>query len=260
MHAWMRTVAVTTLCLALLAGASGSPCAARDRGTRPRLVFTTFPSDGMGLLFNQILIEAYGRIGYDVEALKVPAERGLIMADQGQCDGMDARAPVVEEVCVNLIRVPTPLYTNLLVAFSKKTDIDTAEGWDALAPYRLGSVLGYKFVEKQTSVYDRVLVSCYDQLFALLENDRLDVAVVAYLDALPSLRDFDLGDIRLLSPPLGRTPMYHYLHKQHADLVPVIDGVLRQMREEGRMDALLEEIMAGVETLEVVPCRAMQAQ
>jgi len=260
MHAWMRRVAVTTLCLALLAGASGSPVAARERDQRPRLVFTTFPSGGMGLLFKRILTEAYGRIGYDVEAVKVPAERGLVMANQGQCDGMDARAPVIEETCANLVRVPTPLYTNTVVAFSKRTDMDLAEGWDALAPYRLGSVLGYKFVEKMTSAYDRVLVSCYGQLFAMLKNDRLDVAVTEYLDVMPSLRGFDFGNIRLLSPPLAHTPMYHYLHEKHADLVPVIDAVLRQMREEGRMDALLEEIKAGVGGMESVPCRSMQPQ
>lgn len=260
MHALMRTVAVIALCLAVLAGPLDSPCAARGQGSRPKLVFSTFPSDGMGVLFRQILVEAYGRIGYDVEVRKAPAERGLVLANQGHCDGMDARAPVVEESCPNLVRVPTALYVNTVVAYSKKTDIDPARGWDVLAPYRVGSLLGYKFVEKKTSAYDRVLVSCYGQLFAMLENDRLDVAVVAYLDALPSLRDVNLGGIRMLSPPLASTPMYHYLHKKHADLVPAIDSVLRRMRDEGRLDALLEEAVAVFKTMHVIPCKTSLPQ
>jgi polar amino acid transport system substrate-binding protein len=32
--------------------------------------------------------------------------------------------------------------------------------------------------------------------------------------------------------------MYHYLNKRHADLVPKIDAVLRDMAAEGRLKAI----------------------
>ena len=244
MSAWMRRTFVLAVCLALLAGPAADRSSARERENRPRLVFTTFPSEGMGLLFKRILTEAYGRIDYDVEILSVPAARALIMANQGESDGEAARGPLAGDMFENLIRVPTVLYTNSLVAFTKKREINVAEGWSAFAPFRIGSVIGYKFIEKETSGFDRVMVSCYRKLFVMLQNDRLDVALSGYLDVMASLKDFDFKEIRLLFPPLARIPMHHYLHKKHADLVPLVDGALMQMREEGRMDAILDEVMA----------------
>lgn len=243
MRNWMKKTGSIFLCLVLLmVGAGGNPCSARDRDKRPSLVFTTFPSNGMGLLFNRILVEAYARIGYGTKILRVPPERALTMADEGIVDGEAARVPVIEEAHLNLIRVPTPVYINTVVAFSKKREIDLSKGWTALAPYRLGTVRGYKYVEKQTSAYDHTLASSYGQLFAMLKNDRVDVAVTEYLETMSSLMNFDFGDIRLLSPPLARRPMYHYLHRKHADLVPRIDAELRRMKDEGRLKTILEEI------------------
>lgn len=248
MSAWIKRVVALAVCLALLAGPAVDRSAARERDKRSRLVFTTFPNEGMGLLFKRILTEAYERIDCDVEILSVPAGRALVMSDRGESDGEAARGPVAEDLFENLIRVPTVLYTNAVVAFAKNREIDVAAGWGALAPYKLGSVIGYKFIEKETTGYDRTLVSCHDKLFLMLQNDRLDVALTGYLDVMASLNDFDLEEICLLSPPLARIPMYHYLHKKHADLVPLIDTSLRQMREEGRMDAILNEILVELGT------------
>lgn len=210
--------------------------------SRPKLTFSTFPSEGMGVLFKRILTEAYGRIGYDVAIEGVPAERALVMSNQGLVDGEAARVPVVEPACPNLIRVPTPLYTNRVVAFAKKEGVDVTNGWKSLFPYSIGSVRGYKYIEKQTSHMNRVLVSCYQRLLNLLINDRLDVVVAEYFDVLPTLKEMQPKNIRMLEPPLAYNPMYHYLHKRHADLVPRIDKVLHDMHSEGRMLAIQREM------------------
>ncbi len=230
-----------------------------DRFSRSILVFTTFPSEGMGLLFERILREAYARIGYDVVMEKVPAERALVMANQGKVDGEAARVSVIEPNCPNLIRVPTPLYVNRVVVFTKRKDIDPAKGWGSLSRYKVGSVLGYKYIQKKTANMNRVLALDYRQLFTMLVNDRIDVAVTEYFEVLPILRVMDPEGIKMLLPPLDYKSMYHYLHKRHAALVPKIDSVLRAMREEGRMEAIQREMeqepgrpscMAGC----VVPC------
>eukprot|EP00828_Plagiopyla_frontata_P031207 TRINITY_DN41046_c0_g1_i2.p2 TRINITY_DN41046_c0_g1~~TRINITY_DN41046_c0_g1_i2.p2 ORF type:complete len:275 (-),score=55.36 TRINITY_DN41046_c0_g1_i2:97-921(-) len=209
---------------------------------RPLLVFTSFPCDGMALLFKRILTEAYGRIGYDVRVEGVPAERALVMSDQGVVDGEAARVPVIEAVCPNLIRVPTPLYMNRVVVFSRIGDIGLSDGWEGLYPYRVGVVRGYKFVDKMTASMNRVVAPDYENLFSMLENGRLDIVVTEYFEALPALKELQPHNVRILLPPLAYNPMYHYLHKRHADLVPRIDKVLREMRREGRMEALQREI------------------
>ena len=219
--------------------------AAADPGVghqHPQLVFSSFPSDGMALLFKRILTEAYGRIGYDVTVEGVPAERALVMSNQGVVDGEAARVPVIEPVCPNLIRVPTPLYVNRVVVFSRIGEIDLSHSWDGLYPYRVGVVRGYKFVDKMTASMNRVLAPDYHNLFVMLENGRLDVAVTEYFDVLPTLKEMQPRNVRIQVPPLAYNPMYHYLHKRNADLVPKIDAVLRDMRREGRMQAIQQEI------------------
>jgi polar amino acid transport system substrate-binding protein len=45
-------------------------------------------------------------------------------------------------------------------------------------------------------------------------------------------------------PPLARTPMYIYLHRRHADLVPRVAAELAAMKAEGRDKALMAKVMA----------------
>lgn len=245
----MRFAAVL-LCLFLLGDALAAEAAglssqnAPSSGSPGKLVFSTFPSEGMGVLFSRILKEAYGRIGYEIEMARLPAERALITANQGEVDGEAARVKVIEKDYGNLIRVPTPLYTNRIVVFSWRPGIDSGQKWDGLYRYHLASVIGYKFIEKKTQFMNRKLVSTYESLFRLLDLRRVDAVVTEYLEALPSLSRFDLVGVRLLKPPYAYNPMYHYLHKRHADLVPKIDAALKAMKEEGRLESILHELQS----------------
>lgn len=221
---------------------------AHAHGTTPagshsiRLTFSTFPSQGMGILFGRILTEAYSTIGLDIAIRRLPAARALEAANEGQTDGEAGRVSVIEEDNPNLIRVPTPIYLNHVVCFTKRKDIDPRKGWDGLAPYSLASVVGYKFIEKKTLHMRRKLVASYDVLFAMLESDRVDAVLTEYLEALPTLKGLEMEDVHMLEPPYAAKPMYHYLHKKHADLVPRIDAVLKHMQKTGRLQAILKEM------------------
>lgn len=205
-------------------------------------VFSTFPSEGMGVLFKRILTEAYGRLGIAVSIEGYPAERALVMSNQGYVDGEAGRVSVVEEDNRNLVRVPTPLYTNRIVAFSRLPEFDAAGGWDALWKYHLGAVIGYKFVEKKTRRMKTEYYKTYEVLFKALDNSRIDVGISEYLEALPSIKALKLHRIGAHFPPLALNPMYHYLHKKNKALVPFIDAVLQEMRASGRLKEILEEL------------------
>jgi len=230
--------------------AEPSPSGVETAAQRPVLVFSTFESRGMSRLFERILEEAYARIGYVATFVEVPAERALVMSNQGKVDGEAGRVPVIEPGCPNLIRVPTPIYTNRVVAFTRADGVPYVASWDALIHYRVGTALGYKFVGKMTSNMNRTMVSDYGKLFNMLTRGRVDVVVAEYFDVLPALRTLDLKTVRLLQPPLAFNPMYHYLHKRHADLVPRIDRALRDMRREGRMLEIQREMERGLGGLE----------
>lgn len=217
-------------------------------GGRPTFSFTTFPCEGMGMLFERILVEAYDSIGCDAKILRVPAERALVMSNSGKVDGEAARVPVIETKNANLIRVPTPLYTNTVVAYTKRLSRDMIKGWEDFEPYKIGMVIGYKFIEKKTAGMDRTVVTCYEKLFAMLAGGRVDVVVVEYFDSLPSLKSYRMDRIKMLEPALAYNPMYHYLHKKHADLVPKIDAALKRMHEQGRMEGIMREMLEEFES------------
>lgn len=209
---------------------------------RPVLTFSTFPSEGMGVLFKRILSEAYATLGYDIVVEGYPAERALAMSNQGLVDGEAGRVPVIEPQNSNLIRVPTPIYINRVVAFSRQPYLNTSEGWKALREFRLGAVIGYKFVEKMTKEMNTKYFSTYRNAFTALDNDRIDVLISEYLEALPTINDVRLKKVGAHYPPLALKPMYHYLHKDNKEIVPTIDCVLQRMQKNGRVNEILREV------------------
>lgn len=250
-HVATRAIRIAAIVLLLVGGLSAAPAkvlaAEEAAGQRPCFTFSTFQSEGMRVLFERILTEAYDRLGYDVVIEGFPAERALVMSDQGDVDGEAGRVPVIESQCWNLIRVPTPLCANRVVAFTRQPDFNARDGWRSLWQYRLGTVIGYKFIEKKIKRLNAEFFSSYRTLFTALENDRVDVAVSMYLEALPTIRNMELNDVRAYDPPLASKLMHHYLHKKHADFVPEIDRVLRQMQQSGRLDAIRRELEAEYE-------------
>lgn len=228
--------------------------AAAPPDERPRMVFSSFPSDGMSELFRRVLTEAYAELGYMVAIWKLPAERALILANDGMVDGEAARVPVIEKDCPNLVRVPTPIYINRIAVLTKRTDYDPSMGFEGLAGYRLSVRNGYKFLEKATMGMDRHTVSSYEKLLALLESDRVDFGLAEYFDILPTLAEVPLEGVKVLDKPLAINPMYHYLHRKHEKLVPKINAVLRRMDAQGRMEAIAHEMLHELLGDSLTPC------
>ncbi|WP_158947220.1 substrate-binding periplasmic protein [Pseudodesulfovibrio cashew] len=237
---WAACMVILLWTILASPGLAASAAAPANPQAEPTMVFTSFPCQGMGVLFERILREAYGELGYSVVIRRVPAERALVMANAGLVDGEAARVPVIELRNPDLIKVPTPLYVNRVAAFTRGKDIDLEAGWDSLRQYRIGCLLGYKYINKQTQGMERVMVPSYEQLFALLRKGRVDIVVAEYLDAMSNILKED--DFQVLQPFLAENPMYHYLNKKNAALVPKVDAVLRRMLADGRMDAILRDV------------------
>lgn len=228
--------------------------AAAPPGERPQMVFSSFPSDGMSELFKRVLTEAYEELGYMVVIWKLPAERALILANDGMVDGEAARVPVIEAEYPNLVRVPTPIYINRIAVLTKRTEYDPSMGFGGLAGYRLSIRNGYKFLEKMTKGMDCHEVSSYEKLLTLLKSGRVDFALAEYFDILPTLAKVPLDRIKVLDKPLAINPMYHYLHRKHEKLVPEINAVLRRMDAQGRMEIIAHQMLHELLGDSLTPC------
>lgn len=227
-------------------GEGGVPVPGKGISLRPRLTFSTFPTSGFADLFSVILKEAYEPLGYDVIIERLPAERALIMSNGGVVDGEAGRLTIIEENNQNLVRVPTSIYKTRVVGFTRNSDIDLSDGWESLRKYKIGVLIGYKYVESKTDGMNRLLVPTGEKLMGMLDAGRVDIVILSVLDGLLIVKEQRLKGIHVIEPPLGAFSMYHYLHTKNEDLIPLVDEQFRQLRDSGRLDAIVREREASL--------------
>lgn len=212
------------------------------------LRLSTFPEPGITIVFRRVLTEAYEQLGREIDITEYPAERALILASSGAVDGEAGRISIIEKSYPNLVRVPTPIYRSEFTAFTRRADIDVSQGWAALKPYRVGVLIGFKYIEARAPKLNSVSLPSYEKLMSMLAAGRLDVVIMPLHDGLAVIRDKDLWGIHALEPPLSVEPMYHYLHPSNAELVESIDAILQRMQAQGRIRQIADEVRAELST------------
>lgn len=183
---------------------------------------------------DQLVAAVFREVGLQADVLVYPAasERSLLNANEGLDDGQALRVAGLEKIYPNLIQVPEPVIMNDFVALSARHRFATP-GWDALKPYTVSYLIGWKVFENNVPPdTDRTLVREAGQLFTLLAQDRVDVALYERWQGLAQARATGVK-VRVMEPPLLRTPMYMYLHKKHAALVPQVAQALARLKHNG---------------------------
>lgn len=187
-----------------------------------------------------VLKEAYSFLDISICSTILPAERALIMSNSGLMDGEVNRLNVIEELYHNLIRVDVPLMTINMVGVSRIGDKNSINkmNWENL---RVGIRRGSKISEIITkNIQNLSLVNDYDQLFSMLEMNRIDLIIVSDWEFQIRLKNGSISEmdkVHLFNNPYHH---YHYLHSRHSNLVPEIETVLQQMKDSGRVENLLK--------------------
>ena len=195
-----------------------------------------------------VAIEAFRRIGINVKSVKLPAERGLINADQGIEDGEMLRIGGLDRVYHNLIMVPEKIMDGVFVGFSKK-DIDLSAGWSALSPYSVVFINGWKILEQNVPPGTNVVkVRSADLLFPMLELNRADIVLYEEWGGLYILASHQPTSIKELKPPLASRPLYMYLNKKHKDLVPKVADALKTMKADGSYQKIVDRILSPLKS------------
>ena len=224
----------------LLTLSAACPAQALEQAT---LVFSrqagTFDDAGENLLR-----EAYKRLGISVKTTVLPGERGLILANHGQTDGELNRIAGLENDYHNLIMVPVPLSNIEAVALVRNVRFKVV-GWESLKGRAIGIRLGSKFAEKGTKGMKVSAVPQYPALLKMLELGRVDVVVGAratFLAELQKMREEGGADmvagLTILEPPIDHIKTYHYLHIKHKALLPEITKALSDVVNEQKKHLL----------------------
>jgi len=179
-----------------------------------------------------IATEAFRRAGLELRLVKLPAQRALLLANDGIEDGDLTRIAGLEAQFPNLIRVPEKLVDWDFAAFSKDASIPASV--EAIRGRSVGLIRGWKIYEQAMAGAEGVItVDDSEQLFRLLELDRIKVVLYVRAMGLVHIGKYGDKDVRVLEPSLYKREMYIYLHRRHAGHAPKIASALRAMKRDG---------------------------
>ena len=191
---------------------------------------------------NAVLEECFRRMDITLKIIPMPSKRSLINANNGIEDGNFLRTDIITATYPNLIMVPEKLAENIIVAFSKRSDI-RIEGWKSLLIYHVAYVNGWRNCERELAdAKMKTVVKNEELLFTLLEKNRVEVAIFGKSTGKSMLRQLGYTDINMLEPPIVISDLFLYVHKKHEKLIPEIVKTLRMMKEDGTYDKLTEKI------------------
>lgn len=197
-------------------------------------------SDGTGFT-NVFVAELFARLGLTAEVVFNPAAaRALQLANDGADDGLAARITGLEVEYPNLVRVPEPIFINDFVAVSAGPAA-AIRGWADLSPHAVGYILGWQVFEHNLPpVRDLTVTKDSRQLFSLLKAGRIEYVLHERWQAQWQAREQGIS-LMVHEPPLVSTPMYMYLNRRHAALVPRIVAELATMKSQARHKAIMDE-------------------
>ena len=192
----------------------------------------------------EILKAIYTRANIPMELVDLPAKRAIMDSSQGVLDGEVHRNIKVKDQYPTLIPLQPGINYIEPSVFSKNLDFEV-KGWESLKDYRIGIVRGVGTSEDGTKGMPQVTaVSTLEQLMQMLAEDRIDVAVSDAFSGLAELKRLKLdGQIHLLTPPLQKVEIYHYLHEKHRDLIPTVEKVIQEMQASGELEQLRAKII-----------------
>ncbi len=190
-----------------------------------------------------ILAEAYERIGCRADFVEFPPNRMIALLKKGEIDALILAEPSFKDLYPGTIMVPTEIWTDELVVYSKRT-LDVT-GWESLKPLTVGYIAGMLIIEKSLSNgYDAVPVQTPTQLFEMLNAGRTDAVVTSRSIGQYMLPKLAMEGISPAAKTLARVPNYHFLAGKNAELAARLSVALADMEKSGRIAAITKATLA----------------
>ncbi len=224
------------LCLAVFVLAILLPCQANAQTTSLVIGYPAEKNDFHDAAA-EIIRVAYEKLGVTVKYKAFPAERSLIMSNNGQSDGELVRIAGLTVKYPNLIQIPFSHAVVEQMAFSINDGLEVF-GWKSLSPFKITFDRGFKVAERNTVGMDVYPVSSHETAFRMVKNGRMDVAIANRFTGTRVLLKSEFDTVTMIEPPLQVSPLYHYLNERHKYLVKPVTEILEKMSRAGEIDAI----------------------
>lgn len=220
------------------------------QGARAQEKLTLSASNGnyVSLISKYIVRQAYAEMGIEVEFAHYPKLRSLQYSNVGLLDGELMRIDGISKEYPNLIKVPVSIILIEGVAFTIDQSIPVTD-FNSLSPYRIAFKTGIKFAEYATQGMATIDVDSVERAFLLLRANRVDVVVTSKVEGLRVIAETGVIDIEIHPISAAKYPLYHYLNKTHAELVPELARHLQALHDKGVAqdirDLMIEELTSA---------------
>lgn len=190
----------------------------------------------------RVLRRAYGQLGLEVEFVRLPARRSLLLAASGQIDGDLHRIIQIGGEQPDLIRIPIAI-NRVEVGAYVRLGTPWPTGWNGLGDYRIAYLRGIRFIERHLErLPNKVETADLRDALRMVASRTVDIALLPRSEANVVLALEEIGQVREVPFPHQPEPLYHYLNRRHQHLVPQLSEVLLRMRRQGDLDNLEESV------------------
>jgi polar amino acid transport system substrate-binding protein len=185
-----------------------------------------------------IMVRAYAALGYKLNVAYLPGKQALDKSNHGETDAELVRIEAMGRKYPNLVQVPEALFDVRGMAFSWDRTM-AFRGEQDLWGRRVGIVQGIQWAAKISEGQSPKVAANVHELFELLANRQIDIALEAQLTGQPELKHFPNRGLVMLIQPVIQFPVFHFLNKKHINLVAPIAGEIRKMKKRGEINRIL---------------------
>ncbi len=220
-----------------------TPIFAQESSKNKTLQFSKVISSANQSVALLLLREIYQRAGITIQATNMSSKRSLTETSRGHMDGELLRIKAVETQYPSLIRIPISVYqikTQLFKA-KKHPHVIDSQLWHSHKFAIVSGILhSEEIIEKHAITKVQRLVDL-KQMLNFVSLGRADIGITSRLNGLRYINHNRDSQLTIFDKPIKTQPLYHYLHNKHIKIVPVIDAIIRKMRDSGELQALTEK-------------------
>ncbi|MBI3230786.1 MAG: transporter substrate-binding domain-containing protein [Burkholderiales bacterium] len=183
------------------------------------------------------------KLGWHCALESYPPQRVEALLRQGMIDVEVGRAELFANIVPEAVKVPTQLTLAhfAILALANNANANQARTWQDLRPLRVSYIRGYKFIEKHSEIAQLHPIDHYHSCIGMLLAKRSDVCLISVERIQELLQEERQQTKDFYIQPFTSEPLFLYLSKQKAHLLPEIEHVMRQMHTDGSLQKIFAD-------------------